>query len=245
VNPPTNTTTQSVFARWVPEQGNMAGFPFMPGMIPPGFMPPGTVPPATTQVPAQTAPAQVVVPTPGSFADVPLTAWYSPYIANVTIAGIMQGMPDGTFSPATPINRALFVNSLYNMAGRPEVTPVTHFGDVNATSWYAPAVSWANGHGIVQGVGSTAFAPSDLITREQIAVMLVRYANFANITLPTDTPSATFADQGSISPWATDAVHIMQVAGILQGRGSSFDPQDTVTRAEAAALFTRIMALAE
>jgi hypothetical protein len=115
------------------------------------------------------------------------------------------------------------------------------FFDVPAGLWYSDAVIWAAGNGIVQGVGDNSFAPGEDITREQIAAIMVRYANAAGQTLPEASPF-DFADEETISGWAREAVKIIRQAGIIFGRpGNMFDPQSGVTRAEASAILRRFI----
>jgi len=127
------------------------------------------------------------------------------------------------------------------MAGQPVVGTTTPFGDVPANAWFAQAVNWAYTEGIVQGVGPNSFAPNAPITREQMAAMLLRYAETMHVSLPAGTP-VTFVDQASISPWARSSVDVISAAGIVSGRdGGNFAPRATATRAEVAAIFARYL----
>jgi len=178
------------------------------------------------------------------FNDVAHGAWYHGYVTVVALEGLFEGTAYRTFSPQMNMTRAMFAQVLANLEGvnlAAYASTSPTFGDVAPNAWYFAAVQWAAEAGVVQGVGGGNFAPHDNVTREQMAVMLYRYANMRNITLLTGF-ATPFADQASISPWAVDAVAAIQDAGIVQGRGGGiFDPQATATRAEVAAIFARFL----
>lgn len=144
------------------------------------------------------------------------------------------------------MTRSMFAQVLANLDGADlnAFASGANFNDVAPNAWYANAVNWASSLGIVSGVGNNNFAPSDNITREQMAVMLFRFIEIMEIEIPLSQANTTFTDQQSISPWAVGAVQLMQTAGILSGHpNGSFAPQDTATRAEVATMFARFLAL--
>ena len=94
--------------------------------------------------------------------------------------GLLIGISDTAFAPDDVMDRAMLVTILYRMEGEPEVTAANPFTDVPAGTWYTDAVIWADANDIVNGVGNGRFAPTDNITREQMAVMLYRYAQYKN-----------------------------------------------------------------
>ena len=201
----------------------------------------------TTEIPARwqvgaTPPAQAPI-----FIDVSPDAWYADAVSVVTSAGLFQGTAPELFSPSASMTRAMFAQVLANLDGAElNAFASTHaiFADVSPDAWYANAVHWASALGIVSGVGNGNFAPSEHITREQMAVMLFRFTQVMEIDIPVSQANAVFADQASISPWALEAVQLMQTAGILSGRpDASFAPQDTATRAEVATMFARFLDL--
>jgi hypothetical protein len=170
--------------------------------------------------------------------------WATPYITFVSARGLFGGYADGSFSPNTPMTRAMFAQVLANIEGIDlSVYRASRFTDVAAGAWYAPAVEWAALVGIVGGMGDGHFAPEASITREQMATMLANYISFKGYTLPPASQTTTaFNDEASIAPWARDAVKMMQAAGIISGRpGNIFDPQGTATRAEVATIFARFI----
>jgi len=188
------------------------------------------------------------VPSPRQFpfTDVATTAWYYPYVRTVWELGIFQGTAQNRFSPQESMTRAMFVRMLANHEGINTAGFTTSsFNDVGANAWYFGAVEWAAQMGIVEGVGNGNFEPRTPITREQMAVMLYRYANIMGIELPQND-GVVFADQDTISHWAVSGVSAIQRAGIIEGRpGGEFDPQATATRAEVAALFARFLDVIE
>jgi hypothetical protein len=178
------------------------------------------------------------------FDDISADAWYHDYVAIVAYHNLFQGTGYRAFSPYLNMTRAMFAQVLANLEDANLETyavSASTFGDVAVDQWYFPAVQWAANEGIIFGVGEGNFAPNDPITREQMAVMLYRYAAMVDIALPTQATSP-FVDQTVISNWAMDSVHVIQAAGIIRGRDDgNFDPRATAIRAEVAAIFARFL----
>lgn len=205
--------------------------------------PPTQPGPSFTPIPTTPTLPNIPLPTIISFVDVLPGEWYQNYVATVVGRGLFQGTSENTFSPNLNMTRAMFAQVLLNLSGHNPIT-ATAFFDVESGAWYAGAVNWAALNNIVEGTGYGLFSPSQEITREQMAVMLLRYAEAANIQLPQANANLTFTDQGEVSPWAQHAVAIMQASGIVTGRPNGmFDPQATATRAEVAAIFARFIGL--
>ncbi|MDR2166226.1 MAG: S-layer homology domain-containing protein [Clostridiales bacterium] len=188
----------------------------------------------------------VMIPASHLFGDVPVGAWYHGYVTTVAHHGLFQGMAPGVFEPYTGMTRAMFARVLANMMGV-DLTAygagAATFGDVAPTEWYFASVQWAASVGLVQGVGEGNFAPTDNVTREQMAVMLQRFANQTGTVLPTGE-ALPFVDQHLISYWAVDAVRDIQAAGIVVGRvDGSFDPGAFANRAEVATIFARFLVI--
>ena len=150
----------------------------------------------------------------------------------------MGGYSDGTFGPDGRLSRAQLAQILYNREGRPAGSGAAAFTDVDPGYWYAPAIAWAAANGIVTGYGGGRFGPNDSITREQLAVMLWRYAG---------NPAATdaelhFADAYKVSEWALDALRWATENHIINGKGGSIlDPTGPATRAETAQMLKNFM----
>ncbi len=180
------------------------------------------------------------------FPDIEEGRWYKEYIDYVAQYGLMNGNADGTFAPNGKLNRAQFVQILANLSGvdTSNRDVETTFEDVPANKWYTPAVKWASENGIVDGMEPGKFMPLMDIQRQQICVMIVRYAEHAGITLDAKVDEMTFADAASIKNYAKDAVVICQRAGIIDGMDGKdgtkiFAPADTATRAQVATMMTR------
>ncbi len=169
-----------------------------------------------------------------TFKDVDAKGWYKEYVDYAVTYGLMNGTSDTTFAPTKTITRAEFVQVLANMSGVKTTNNnvKTKFTDVKEGAWYAAAVKWASDNGIVNGTSATTFAPTDVITREQMCVMLVGYANYQKITLKKAVNKVTFPDDAKISTWAKNEVYACQMAGIVSGKDTGFAPKDTATRAE-------------
>jgi len=197
---------------------------------------------------ASDAAAVTVTDTPPTdqfpFIDVAATDWFYPYVRTVWENQLFQGTSHNMFTPQGSMTRAMFVQVLANMEGvnlAAYRTQSPAFGDTNTSAWYFPAIQWAAGQGLVQGVGDGNFAPGRAITCEEIAVMLHNYVVSRNITLPQET-TRTFSDHAAISDWAVEGVAAIQAAGIIVGRpDGSFAPSATATRAEVATIFARFL----
>ncbi len=183
-----------------------------------------------------------IVNTAEVFTDVVKGEWYKEYVDLAYSYGIFKGNEDGTFKPLANITRAEFVQVLANLSGIDTTNKkvLSKFVDVKYGEWYTPAIKWANANGIVAGKSETHFAPDEAITREQMCVMLVNYANFRGISLVAVEAKQAFVDDANISDWAKAAVYTCQMADIVNGKGEGrFDPQNTGIRAEASVIFTK------
>ena len=171
--------------------------------------------------------------TPGwmnHFTDVTESAWYYDAVKFVSENDLMNGLSSTMFAPDANLSRAQFAQILYNKEGRPTVNSGSSFTDVAAGDWYATAVAWAAANNIVGGYGNGRFGPNDNITREQLAVMLWRYAG-----TPSANSDLAFSDVGQISDFAQDAIRWAVENKILNGKGNNvLDPKGFATRAEVA-----------
>ena len=166
-----------------------------------------------------------------NFSDVDLDAWYHPAVDFVLKEGIMNGNTDGTFEPEASLTRAMLVQILYNIEGRPEVETDKSFTDVAEDDWFYNAILWAAENGIVLGYDNGAFGAEDNVTREQMVTILYRYAGEPEVT----AQEIVFADSDLISEWAVDAVLWAYENKLVQGVGNDmFDPAGDSQRAAAA-----------
>lgn len=176
------------------------------------------------------------------FTDVAEENWFYDAVQYVYGRGLMNGTSDTIFSPDGTMNRAMLVTILYRLEDEPAVTAANAFSDVPADTWYTDAVIWADAHGIVEGVGNQQFAPADNITREQMAVMLYRYAQYKGYELKTGADPSQYTDAADISSWALDAMEWANAEGLITGRtAATIVPGGTATRAEAATILMRFL----
>ena len=169
--------------------------------------------------------------------------WYHDYIDTMITNGWMNGMENNRFNPEADLTRAQFVTILYRIAGEPSVAGKTvHYTDVAANTWYTDAVIWATDLGIVNGMSLTTFEPDTNISREQIAVILYRAAGEPK---PEKDMTADYPDAGTVSVWAKDAMSWAITVKLIGGSDGKLLPLDNASRAEAAAILLRMVALAE
>ena len=173
------------------------------------------------------------------FADVDADDWFHDSVTYVYENGMMEGTSDTAFSPSMTTTRGMIVTILWRLEDSPEADGQTGFTDVADGAWYADAVNWAAGQDIVEGYNG-GFGPEDIITREQMALILYRYAQYKGYDTSATDALNGFADAGAVSSWAEDAVAWAVGAGLMEGKGGDvLDPAGTATRAEAAAILTR------
>ena len=140
--------------------------------------------------------------------------------------------------PDDNLSRAQLAQILYNKEGRPSVTGGSPFTDVPDGRWYTPPVTWAAASGIVNGYGNGQFGPDDSITREQLTVMLWRYAG----SLAATEKELHFSDADGISGYALDAMRWAVENGIMDGYGNGLlSPQDLATRAQVAQMLKNFL----
>ena len=181
------------------------------------------------------------------FHDIDRNAWSYDGIQYCVARGLMSGTDTHTFLPGGVTTRAQLVQVLYNLEGKPDVSDVAvPFTDA-ASGWYRDAVAWAYKTGVVDGMSPTTFAPNNTVTREQVAVILMRYLTKVCGVERTWTPDdlSGFADGGNVSGWAragmADAVALGLFGGTQDSSGQVWlRPGAGTTRAETAALLQRM-----
>ena len=180
-------------------------------------------------------------PSGTKFNDVSANDWFASAVDYVTGKGMMNGTADNTFSPKANTTRGMVVTVLYRLENQPS-TSAASFTDVASGAYYANAVAWANANGIVSGYGSGKFGPNDKVTREQLAAILYRYAQYKkyDVSVGEDTNILSYDDAQSISSYAIPAIQWACGAGVVTGKsGSKLDPKGNATRAEVAAMLMR------
>ncbi|MEQ2456120.1 glycerophosphodiester phosphodiesterase family protein [Flavonifractor hominis] len=178
-----------------------------------------------------TPPVVIVRP---AFNDI-ANQWYTDAANYVGRNGIMSGVGGGRFDPNGFSSRAMVAQVIYNMEGSPATAGVSGFTDVLAGQWYTDAVTWNVSAKIVSGYGNGLFGTNDNVTREQLVVLLYRYAQYKGYGTSASGSLAAFVDSASVSDWATQAMSWAVANGIINGKdGARLDPQGTATRAEMA-----------
>lgn len=173
--------------------------------------------------------------------------WASADIEYLAVLGVVNGKSTNLFAPDDLLTRAEFVKMLALTSGEDldSYATLSIFKDVTAGQWYRPYVNWANQKGIVKGISADIFAPNENISRQDMAVMLYRYADVMGIKLTGGSGETRFADDGSIADYAKTAVYSMKAVGIINGVGQNkFAPDNHATRAEAAAIVHRFLIFA-
>ena len=167
--------------------------------------------------------------------------WAYPGIQYCVTHQLMSGVGGNLFAPKMTTTRAQIVQILYNLEGEPKVSGTTPFTDLTQ-NWYKDAVLWAYQTGVVSGTSATTFAPDLPVTREQIAVILMGYAEKVLGVTRTWTPAdlSTFPDAGSVSGWAKDALADAVALGLISGASNGgqtyLEPQGSATREQVATI---------
>lgn len=178
-------------------------------------------------------------PSETRFNDVSANDWFASAVDYVTGKGMMNGTAANTFSPKANTTRGMVVTVLYRLENQPS-TSVASFTDVASGAYYANAVAWANANGIVSGYGSGKFGPNDKVTREQLAAILYRYAQYKKYDVSGANSLDGYTDAQSVSSYAVPALQWANAAGVVTGKsGSKLDPKGNATRAEVAAMLMR------
>ena len=174
------------------------------------------------------------------FSDVTESDWFYDAVTYAYENGLMDGVGMGLFAPNSETTRAQLVTILHRLAGQPAPSGDSGFSDVETGTWYTDAVAWAAQNGIVNGVSDTQFAPGDDITREQLAVILYRYATYQGYDVSQRADLSGFVDAGTISTYAQEALSWANAQGLVLGfEDDSLRPQGTATRAQIAAVLMR------
>lgn len=183
--------------------------------------------------------AAVVEPTTG-FNDVADKDWFADAVKYVADKGMMNGTSKTTFGPNDSTTRGMIVTVLYRLENEPSAAAAS-FTDVVSGQYYTDAVAWANANGIVTGYGNGKFGPNDVVTREQLAAILYRYAQYKkyDVSVGEDTNILSYADAQSVSAYAIPAMQWAGGAGIVNGSNGKLNPQNNATRAEVATMLMR------
>ena len=177
------------------------------------------------------------------FTDVNESDWFYNDVYYVWKNGLMNGISANLFSPNSTLTRGMVVTVLYRHEGEPSVAGLSNpFPDVATGLWYTVAVKWAADKKIILGYSNGNFGTNDNVTREQLAAILYRYAEYAETELPKLRTYPGFNDDASISEYAKDSVTALYRCEVINGKPNNrFDPKGSATRAEFAAMIHRFL----
>ena len=176
------------------------------------------------------------------FTDVSEKDWFYSDVMFVYENGLMLGTSKTLFSPYGTATRGMMATILWRMEGSPVPKGKNSFTDVEAGKWYADAITWTAENSIFAGYGKDKFGPDDPITREQLAAIFYRYADYKGYDLTVKGNLDTFKDADKITDYAKTAMQWAVGSGLVKGKsGNLLDPQGTATRAEIAAMLHRFI----
>ena len=175
------------------------------------------------------------------FTDVNSNAWYYDAVSYAYENKLFSGTTATTFGPDVSMTRGMLVTVLYSMEGSPAVTGTMSFQDVASNAWYRNAVQWATQKGIITGYSDKIFGPDNVVTREQMAVILNGYAKYKGYDVSASSDLSGFVDIKTLSSWATEAMKWAVGEQILSGKdGGKLDPTGGATRAQVAQMLMRL-----
>lgn len=177
--------------------------------------------------------------TENTFIDIKKGDWHYESVKYIYENNLMQGTGD-RFEPERKMTRAMLVTVLYRMANPEEKANNHNFADVPKGQWYSDAVAWAASNGIVRGISSTEFAPDNDISREQMALIIYRYAKMQGFDVTNTADISSFTDTDDVSDFALDAIKWTNSVTLVNGTSeTTLSPKATATRAQVAAILMR------
>lgn len=175
------------------------------------------------------------------FTNVSTSDWFYDDVAFVYKNGLFSGTDSRSFSPNASMTRAMLVTVLYRLEGEPTVTGRSSFTDVRSGAYYEKSVIWAAANGIVTGTDSTSFSPDAKVTREQLAAILYRYAQYRKLDTDASAKLNSFTDADSVSAYASEALGWAVSEGLINGASGKLMPKGDATRAQVAAILHRFV----
>ncbi|MBS1450349.1 MAG: DUF4430 domain-containing protein [Oscillospiraceae bacterium] len=175
------------------------------------------------------------------FTDVRETDWFYDDVVFAYENGLFSGTTATTFSPYAPMTRAMLVTVLYRLEGEPAVTGRSGFSDVTIGSYYEAAVTWAADNGIVNGTSAVTFSPSENVTREQMAAILCRYAQYKQYGTSASASLSAFSDAAAVSTYAKAPLSWAVAEKLVNGTDGKLLPRASATRAQVAAILHRFV----
>ena len=182
------------------------------------------------------------------FTDIQTSQWFYSDMLTMYHAGVINGTSETTFEPEGMVTRAQFITMLYRLDGEKKIEDGKNtFTDLAKDAYYTDAVNWGVKNEIIKGMSDKAFAPEANITREQIATILFRYAQYKSAASEARAELTDFADAGSVSDYAKEALRWAAaekiILGSVENGKNSIRPAATATRAEVAAVLMRFVEL--
>ena len=175
------------------------------------------------------------------FTDVRRSDWFYEDVAFAYENGLFAGTSDTTFSPNASMTRAMLVTVLYRLEGQPAVNGRSGFSDVQYNGYYEDAVTWAADNGIVNGTSTSTFSPNVNVTREQMAAILYRYAQYKKYNTAASSSLNGFTDQASVSGYAAASLEWAVAEKLVNGSAGKLMPTGNATRAQVAAILHRFV----
>ncbi|MEQ2444613.1 S-layer homology domain-containing protein [Pseudoflavonifractor intestinihominis] len=177
-----------------------------------------------------------------NFTDVSVDSIYHEGIDFMVKNGYMNGVSATSFAPTMTMNRGMIVTILYRMSGAPAVTGSNPFTDVKSTDYCYDAVRWAVESGITKGVSATEFNPNGLLTRQEIAAFLYRYAELVGYDTTKSGNIQLYQDADQVFDWAQDAMKWAVGSEIIKGASATqLKPADNATREQIAVMVWRLV----
>ncbi len=174
------------------------------------------------------------------YSDINKNGWYYNAVEYVSSNVLMNGTSPTTFEPELSTSRAMIVTVLWRMEGQPKAGQASAFTDVADGLWYTEAIAWAADNKVVKGYGNGEYGPDDNVTREQMAAILFRYAQYKGYKTDTSNDLSAFADTSEVSDWAITAMRWAVAEGLISGVASTtLAPNSNASRAQEATALMR------
>ena len=175
------------------------------------------------------------------FTDVLESDWFYDDVVFAYENGLFSGTSDTTFSPNASMTRAMLVTVLYRLEGQPAVSGRSGFSDVQYNGYYEDAVTWAADNGIVNGTSTSTFSPNANVTREQMAAILYRYAQYKKYNTAASSSLTGFNDYATVSSYAVTSLQWSVAEKLVNGSNGKLMPTGNATRAQVAAILHRFV----
>lgn len=202
----------------------------------------GAVPTAPAQNPAPVQAHDTSQDSVAVYTDVPASAWYFDAVRFVASKGLFEGVSAAEFRPGEPMTRAMLATVLYRLDGKPKTETFSGFSDVPDGQWYSETVNWAGKTELITGYGDGRFGINDSLTRQQLAVILYRYAGVKEYDVTARVDLTAYMDREKISAYASDAMSWAVAEGLITGvTNTTLNPEGNASRAQIAEILQRFV----